>query len=315
MSVDTLVTATGGVRDIALALTVGGLIAIAAMLPAGHRAVARAAALTRWASVVWAVSAVAFIFVSYAYIRNDAVDPERFVEETWAFVTTIDLGQAYGQMALAAIVVSVLASFVRTPVFAAWALAPVVWALGWQAQTGHAAGASDHHLATSSMFLHLAASAVWLGVIAALLLMRRPLGADAKPAVMRGSRIALWAAVAIIVSGVANAWLRLESPADLVTTTYGWLLVLKIVLMSVAVGLAAWHRRVALPRLSDARVRERFWRVMAVDVGALVAVVVVAVVLSGTAPPLPIEAAVDPTPAFYLTGYELPPAPSFLNWV
>lgn len=315
MPAETLVTVTGGVRDVALALTVGGLVAIAVMLPRDHRAVARAASIARWASATWAVAAVAFIFASYAFIRNDALDPDRFVEEVWSFVTTIDLGQAYAQMALAAIVVSLLAALVRTPVAAAWSLAPVVWALGWQAQTGHAAGAADHHLATSAMFIHLAGSAVWLGVIAALLLMRGPLGSDAKSAVRRGSRTALWAAVAIVVSGAANAWIRLDSPADLVTTDYGWLLLAKIALMSAAIALAAWHRRVALPRLSDARVRERFWRVMVVDVAALVAVVLIAVVLSGTAPPVPIVAMDEPSPAYFLTGYELPPEPSFYHWV
>src|SRR5690554_6048736 len=115
MPVEALVTVTGGIRDVALAFTVGGLIALAAMLPTGHRAVPRAAAVARWSSVVWAASAVVFVFVSYAYIRNDVGEAQRFVEEVWNFATTIPLGQAYLQMALAAIVVSVLAAFVRTP--------------------------------------------------------------------------------------------------------------------------------------------------------------------------------------------------------
>ena len=315
MPVEVLVTVSGGIRDVALALTVGGLIALAAMLPAGHRAAARAAAVARWSSVVWAASAVVFIFVSYAYISNQVAEPGRFIEEVWNFATTIPLGQAYLQMALAAVVVSILTAFVRTPLAAAWTLAPVVWALGWQGLTGHAAGAQNHHLAVAAMFMHLVASAVWLGVIATLLLMRRPLGDDAKVMVRRGSRIMIWAAIAIIVSGFANAWIRMSGPADLVTTQYGRILVLKLTLMSVAIALAAWHRRVSLPRLSEAPVRERFWRVMLVDVGALVAVVGVAVVLSGTEPPVPIEAVPDPSPAYLLTDYELPPPVSALNWI
>ena len=226
MPVDVLVTVSGGIRDVALALTVGGLIALAAMLPQGHRATARAAAVARWSAVVWAASAVVFIFVSYAYISNHVAAPGRFVEEVWNFATTIPLGQAYLQMALAAVVVSVLTAFVRTPLAAAWTLAPVVWALGWQGLTGHAAGAQNHHLAVAAMFMHLVASAVWLGVIAMLLLMRRPLGDDAKVMVRRGSRIVIWAAIAIIVSGFANAWIRMSGPADLVTTQYGRILVL-----------------------------------------------------------------------------------------
>ncbi|WP_084100029.1 cytochrome c oxidase assembly protein [Demequina sp. NBRC 110051] len=315
MSVDVLVTLTGAIRDIFLGLTAGALVMLAGVVPSSHRAADRASQVARVAAAVWALAAVAYIFVSYAYIRNDAVAPERFVEEVWSFVTTIDLGQAYLQMALAAVVVSVLAGLVRRPSTAAWTLVPVVWALGWQAQTGHAAGATDHHLATSAMFLHLAGSALWMGVLGALFLMRRPLGLEAKTVVRRSSRIMIWAAVALIVSGIANAWIRMEGPADLVTTTYGWLLLLKVALMSAAIALAAGHRRVALPRLTDAHVRDRFWRIMTVDVAAIVAVIAVAAVLSGTAPPLPIVALEDPSPAYFLTGYELPPAPSFVNWI
>ncbi|WP_152649171.1 cytochrome c oxidase assembly protein [Demequina flava] len=315
MPVETLVTMTGAVRDIALGLTAGALIMIAAILPARHAAVTRASQVARIAGAVWALSAVAYIFVSYAFIRNDAVEPERFVEEVWSFATTIPLGQAYLQMAIAALVVSVLVGLVRTPAAAAWSLVPFLWALGWQAQTGHAAGATDHHLATSAMFLHLAGSALWMGMVGVLFAMRGPLGVDAKTTVIRSSKVMLWAAIALIVSGVANAYIRMDSVADFVTTTYGWLLTAKIALMSLAVALAAWHRRVALPRLSVERVRERFWRVMMVDVGAIAAVIVIAVVMSGTAPPVPIVAVEEPTPAYFLTGYDLPPAPSALNWI
>ncbi|WP_062070410.1 cytochrome c oxidase assembly protein [Demequina sediminicola] len=315
MPIDTLVTMTGAVRDIALGMTAGALLMIVAIVPARHAAAERASTIARISAAVWALSAVAYIFISYAYIRNDAIAPSRFVEEVWSFATTIPLGQAYLQMAIAALFVSIVAGLVRTPASAAWAMVPLLWALGWQAQTGHAAGATDHHLATSAMFLHLGGSALWMGMLGALALMRKPLGLDAKNAVIRSSKIMIWAAVALVVSGAANAWVRIDSPADFVTTTYGWLLTAKIALMALAVGLAAWHRRVALPKLSDEHVRTKFWRILTVDVAAIAAVIIIAVVMSGTAPPVPIVAVEDPTPAYFLTGYGLPPAPSALNWI
>jgi putative copper resistance protein D len=315
MSPEALVVAVGALRDLSLGVAAGGLLVIAAVLPKGHLAVQRVALITRVASVVWALAAVAFVLVSYANIRNESLPLAQFLEEAWYFVTQIDLGGAYLQMALAALVVSMVAAGVRTPLAAAWALAPVVWAIGWQAQTGHAAGAVDHHLAVSTMFLHLGGSAVWWGVIAVLVGLRGVLGADAKAAISRTSRIAGWGAALVIVSGVGNAWLRMDSPLDLVTTAYGWILVAKMALMSAAVGLAAWHRRVILPRLTEAAVRERFFRVLAVDVAALVGVIVLAAVLSGTAPPVDSEPLAEASPAFYLTGYELPPQPSFANWI
>jgi putative copper resistance protein D len=315
MPADALVTIAAVVRDVAVAGTVGALFMIAAVLPTGLPASVRMWTLARVASAVWAGSAFIFSLASYASIRGARLGGSQFIEEWWSFSTRIDLGQAYLWMAGLAALVSMLTGLVSKPAHAAWALVPVVYALGWQSMTGHAAGATDHHLAVSAMFLHLAGSALWLGIIAALLISRSPLGDDAKAVITRGSKVALWAAALVVTSGVANAWLRLGSPADFVTTTYGRLLLFKIVLMTLVVALAVWHRRVNLPRLSEAHVRERFWRVMSVDVGALVGVVLIAVLLSGTAPPVDVTPVVEASPAYTLTGYELPPAPTLVTWL
>lgn len=320
MSIGTLVFAAAGIRDISLGLTLGALLIILAVLPAGHRAVERVGLIARVSSAVWAVAALVFLFASYANIvprtgtGQTASYGSGFIEEVWSFVTTIDLGKAFLQMALAAIVTSIVVGLVRTPAAAAWALVPIVWGLGWQAQTGHAAGATDHHLAVSAMFLHVLGSAIWIGVIAVVTLSRPHLGDSTKDVVFRMSRIALWAAVLVTVSGVGNAWLRFTHPADLFTSTYGRILLLKLALMAVVVALAAWHRRATMPRLSNADVQKKFWKVMAIDAWALVGVVAVAVVLSGTAPPADLTPVEAPSPAYFLTGYQLPPAPTFFTW-
>lgn len=315
MSADLIVTVAAALRDVSIALTAGALLVIAGVLPRGHVAVERAGLIARIASIVWVVSSLAHSMATYAAIRGELPDASRFVEEWWSYSQSVDLLAAYLQVVAAGLVASVLCTLVRTPVVAAWSLVPVLWALGWLAQTGHAAGAADHHLATSAMFLHLAGATVWLGLIGVLMLLRGPLGDDAKVAVRRASRMMLWAAAVVIVSGAANGWIRLTAPSELFTTPYGLLLLAKILLMTVAIVLAALHRRVFLPRLSDAQVRERFWRVMTVDVAALVAVMGLAAVLASTAPPIPIEPVETPSPAYTLTGYELPPAPTALNWI
>jgi len=320
MSIGTLVSASAGMRDISLGVTVGALLVIMAILPRGHGGVERMSLVARVASVVWAMSAIVFLVASYAQIvpRSGTGATSSygagFIQEVWSFSTTIDLGKAFLQMALAAIVASIVVGLVRTPSTSAWVMIPVVWALAWQAQTGHAAGAADHHLAVSSMFLHVVGSAVWIGIITAVTLARHVLGASTKASVYRMSRIALWSAILVTVSGVGNAWLRFNDPMDLFTSTYGRILLLKLALMAVVVALAAWHRRRTIPFLSNIDVQRHFWKVMAVDVWALVGVVAVAAVLSGTAPPADLTPIAAPTPAYFLTGYDLPPAPTFINW-
>ncbi|WP_062300344.1 cytochrome c oxidase assembly protein [Demequina maris] len=315
MSVEVLVTLFAALRDLSIAATAGALVIIAGVLPRGHAAVGRAALVARIGSIGWVVGAFGHSLATYASIRGSLPDASRFVEEWWSYSTSVDLLIAYLQVLAAGLVASVLCTLVRTPAVAAWSLVPVAWALGWLAETGHAAGAADHHLATSAMFLHLAGAVIWTGVIGVMLLLRGVLGDQTKAAIARASRIAIWAAAAVVVSGAVNGWIRLSTPSELWTSPYGRLLVLKIGLMSVAVALAALHRRVSLPRLDEAEARARFWRLMAVDVGALVAVMGVAAVLASTAPPIPIVPVEEPSPAYYLTGYELPPAPTAWEWI
>lgn len=314
MTVDALVTLAAAVRDVGIAATAGGLLIVAGVLPAGHPAAGRASLIARIGSVTWVLAALTHSLATYASIRGALPDASRFVEEWWSYSTSVDLLIAYLQVVAAGVAASVLCAIVRGPTGSAWALAPVAWGIGWLGQTGHAAGAADHHLAVSAVALHLAGAVVWTGVIGTVLALRSTLGDATRSAVVRASRLSLWAAAAVIVSGAVNGWVRLSSAADLWGTAYGRLLLLKIALMSVAVGTAAWHRRYSLPRLTDARVRDRFWRIMAVDVGALVAVMAVASILASTAPPVPIEPVGDPSPAYQLTGYALPPAPTAWTW-
>lgn len=335
MLAETLVTASAIVRDLAVALVVGGLIFVAAILPptadagarrrvkptvasakaTSHPAVLRALTVARIAAAVWVVAAVVFLLASAMDILRVSPGDPLFGAQLWQFITEISLGQSYLSALGCAVVVSLATAFVKGQTTAAWALVPVVAGIGWQAQTGHAAGSLNHHLGVTAMFVHLAASALWLGLLAVTALVYRRLGDAGPNAVRRMSRAAIWAAWGIVISGLANAVLRLDSPTDLFTTAYGRLMLAKAGLMGVAIALAWWHRRVNLPRLTVADIRDRFWRILWVDLALLVAVVGVAGVLARTAPPVPQTPLPDPTPAFLLTGFPLPPQTSLLNWV
>lgn len=309
----TIVGLSAIARDLSVAVVVGALLLLVTVVRG--EAVERAALVARIGAIVWVVSSAVFLVWSYAEIANASLGDPTFGQQLWSFVADIDLGRAYGMAVAAALVTSIAVTFARTPAEAAWALVPVIYGLGVQAETGHAAGASDHHLAVTAMFMHIGASAVWLGLLVGIAAVRRELGEDAKAAMGRVSTMALWAAAALVASGAANAWLRVGSASDLVTTTYGRLLAAKILLMSGAIALAAWHRRRTMPRLSAADVRARFWRILSVDIGLLVGVVAIAGVLSRTAPTIPVVVVPKPSPAFLLTGYALPPRPDAWEWI
>lgn len=315
MPAEAFVTASAGVRDLAMALTVGGLVSVAMVFPAGSAAAQKVAGLVRWAAMMWAVAAASFALTSYWAISLTSPSDPHFGVEAWSFLTNIPLGQAYLQMAVAAVLASIVVGLVRTPLGAAWALVPTVWALGAQAVTGHAAGTSSHHLAVSAMFVHVVGASLWLGVVAALIAARNALADGAKAAIVRTSAVATWAVLMIVVSGAINSTLRLSALGDLWGTSYGRLLMFKVMMFLGLVALAARYRRRLLPRLDNLQVREAFWKLISIDVGMLVAISVVAAILAGMAPPAPIEVVLDPTPAWILTGYPLPPAPSIATWM
>lgn len=307
------VTVAAIVRDVSIACVVGGLVA--AMTVMRGAAAARALQVARIGAIAWVFGALAFLILSYSDIALTPLTADDFGPQLWSFVADIDLGRAYGLAVLAGVITSVAVTMVTKPYGAAWALAPVAWGIGVQAMTGHAAGAADHHLATTAMFMHLVGSAVWLGLLIVLVAARSALGDDAKAAVGRASKLMLWAAVLMIASGLANAWLRVGVWGDLVTSPYGRLLSVKLALMGGAVALAAWHRRRTLPRLSERTVRERFWRVMSADVLLLAAVASLGAVMSRNAPTRQDAAVIAPSPAFTLTGYDLPPKPDAWQWL
>jgi cytochrome c oxidase assembly factor CtaG len=308
-----LVAIAAIVRDIAVAGTVGGLLAVMTVVRAD--ATSRALALARASAIAWVIASAVYLVAAYAEIARVSPYDADFGTQLWRFMADIDLGKTYALNVAAALVTSLAVTLARKPTGCAWALVPIAYGIGTQAQTGHAAGATNHHLAVTALYLHIAASAVWLGILIAVAISRKLIGRGAKDAVTRMSRLALWAAITLTVSGVANAMLRIGTFTDLFTTTYGRLLFVKLVLMSAAIALAVWHRKVTMPRLDEAEVRDRFWRVLSVDVLALVAVAGIGGLLSRTAPTSPIEVVSDPTPAFLLTGYDLPPAPDAIQWI
>jgi cytochrome c oxidase assembly factor CtaG len=104
--------------------------------------------------------------------------------------------------------------------------------------------------------------------------------------------------------------------ADLVTTSYGRIVLLKIALTAAIAAFGVYHRRRHLPRLQDDPTRLQFLRVAGVEVLVMAATVGVAVALSRTPPPVsgdvPLESL---SPARLVLGFDLPPLPSLSGLV
>lgn len=135
----------------------------------------------------------------------------------------------------------------------------LVATLAW---AGH--GAADEDIAgrihLGADLAHLLAAAAWLGGLPplAFLLARAYRGpaphriATATTATQRFSVLGMFAVATLILSGLVNSWFLIGTVPALIGTTYGQMLMLKLVLFLAMVGLAAFNQFRLTPRLAAA---------------------------------------------------------------
>ncbi|MGM0386729.1 MAG: cytochrome c oxidase assembly protein [Actinomycetota bacterium] len=263
-------------------------------------------------AVTWALAQVAHVVFGYAQVWGRPLDSPTFGQELRVFLTATELGITYFWAAVLAIVVSLFAVATAGMTMAAWTTVLGAVALVPIALTGHSQGAVAHNLAVSSMWLHLVPLALWVGGLATLGVVAHRLGDELPRAARRYSALALWCFALVGVSGVFSSVIRLNSPLELFTTSWGAVLGLKILLWF-GLGVMGWlHRERTIPRLADRP--GLFWRLAGVEVLVMGAVSGLAVVLGSSAPPVPQDAVVDPSAVFALSGYPEPPLPSVATW-
>jgi putative copper resistance protein D len=162
------------------------------------------------------------------------------------------------------------------------------------ATIGRAAAGLAHQL---NQMVHLAAGGIWLGGLLPLgLLLRRAVRSDgaafaplARTALPHFSQMGYAAVVLVALTGAINSVMLVGSFRGLVTTAYGRLLLVKLLLVAAMVALALVNRLRLLPRLdaaaADARVPLRaLCRSVAFEQMLGLAILAVVAVL-GTWPP------------------------------
>jgi copper transport protein len=132
-------------------------------------------------------------------------------------------------------------------------LPPLVIALGALAASGHAAASQPWLLAISVDSLHLLAAGVWVGGILGLATLQPPggwRGDEGRKLLRRFSWVALPAFAISVLMGVVRATEELSNVSDLVSSTYGRVLDVKVLLIAamLPLSLIAWRRRRPWPR-------------------------------------------------------------------
>jgi putative copper resistance protein D len=226
----------------------------------------------------------------------------------WSVASLVDVAGAWRWTALFAAVVTVLSIPVLrwswTPLLLAGSLVTLLPLV----LTGHSSAGGSHDLGTNSLFVHLIAGALWAGGLIALLAHALRGGEHADLAARRFSAVALWCFVAMAISGVVNALVRVRFD-DLFHTNYGWLLVGKATAL-VVLGVLGWQQRrrgVAALR-TDANARGALIRLSLIEAGVFGVTFGIAVALGRTPPPPP--AIFNPSVTAVEIGYDLAGPPT-----
>jgi cytochrome c oxidase assembly factor CtaG/putative copper export protein len=298
--------------NLSAATMIGALALALWALSRSDRAYARAidiaAASATLLTLVSALTALlTFLNVSVVPLTLD----RGFGAQLLFFLTQLALGQAWLITTLLAAAVAVLCIAVsnQTALFfvgllAAGTLVPL-------ALQGHAAGTASHAMAITSLGLHVLFVSVWLGGVVSLVLLK-PLLAPERLAtvVARFSTLAIVSFVVVVVSGVANAAVRLGS-WEALATGYGQLVLVKVAAMVALGALGWWQRGYAVRRLAGGASTRVFWVFITVELAIMGIASGVAAGLARTPTPVPQTPNQTPTPAEILTGAPLPPELTF----
>ena len=131
--------------------------------------------------------------------------------------------------------------------------------------TGHASGWGDLTVSVAVDWIHAVAASAWVGgllALAVVIFRSEPPWPPASLAILapRFSRLAGACLLVVVLTGSYNAWAQLGALSRLWTTTYGGVLIVKLLLVAVLIGLGAVNRYVAVPGLGPQRAREAWGR-------------------------------------------------------
>ncbi len=302
-------------HDAAAIVTVGFLLLAVVLLPDRRGALgptARSAhRIARIAGGCWLLAVMAEAVLSLSQEAGAPVGDVLHASQLRFYVTSVTEGKTFLAVAIIALLILLtpaLSSANSVAVLLGLAVAGLVLP---PMLTGHSASAGDHDVAISSLTLHVVAAGLWVGGLAAITwLAYRRSATSGKPlkvlaaALPRFSALALICFLTIAASGVANAWIRIGSVADVFTTRYGQLVLAKATAL-LALGVLGYrHRRRTLPAAAAGN-RRAFLRLAAGELVVMGVAVGLAVALSRTAPPIA-RSAGGVSAAKAALGYNLP---------
>ncbi len=288
--------------------TVGSLLAMGFLLLDVHGKLSTSAQKLRtmlWiSSLTWSIGSLGTIVFTLATILDQPVSVALDSTVLRSFITQITLGQYLLFQSIVALFVTIVSIRITKILTVIILLFLTLIGLVAPIFQSHAASSGSHALAIGSLVIHVAALSLWVGGVITLAILEPE---DRPIAVPRFSELALWSAIAVVISGSVNAWARLDFKQAW-SSTYAWVVIGKVVLTIALIAIGYLHRKnLALRTSID-------WKGFArlIFAESLVMVVTVAMgawLSSNQAPLRPERPKFDP--ALAVAGIASPPAPTW----
>ena len=195
--------------------------------------------LLQISAIFWIIGNIGTIIFTLANILGQSFTAALDPTAMRSFLTQVTLGQYFLFQTVISITVLLSAKKIQRINTTISLLALSIIGIITPVFQSHAASSGSHSLAIGSLVVHVVGLALWVGGIFALIFIDSK---DRVIAVPRFSVLALWSAIAVVISGSANAWVRLDSISAW-QTTYALVLIAKIVLTIVLLTMGYLHRR------------------------------------------------------------------------
>ena len=253
-------------------------------------------------TAVWLTSSLLQVFFTLSTILDVNFSQALEISTLTSFIFQIELGRfLFAQSVLIALLLLLLPIF-KSALAATTGLFLALFALILPVFQSHSAANGSHQLAIGSLAVHVIALSLWVGGILSLLLISSSAQQIALP---RFSAMALWAAIAVVVSGATNAWVRLNFQSAW-SSSYARIVILKIILTALLI-LLGYRNRQELQK-AGATGWKLISRLLAVEAVIMAGVVFLGSWLSQLAPPE--QEGVEFSPATSIVGFATPAAPT-----
>jgi putative copper resistance protein D len=265
-----------------------------------------ATALRNYAAItalVWTLGQGLNILTTLANILNTSLTGALDPTSLRSFISQIDLGKyMFVQLCLALAICTVVLR-IRSVAAANVLLLLSLIAVIAPIFASHSASSGSHSLAIGSLIVHVVALTFWVGGLIAITVLS---AADRAIALPRFSSLSLWAVIAVVVSGSANAWARLNFQTAW-SSNYARVVIFKILLTSILIYFGYLNRKHLSGKWKISL--QNLGRLLFVEVTIMLVTVLVGSRLSNMQPPARAESSVL-DPGLAIAGITTPAQPN-----